>query len=92
DLRMGASQIAARQGAPLHILAPNGGVNVGELTANSNKSASQLGIVSLGGSVQQPAPINLLVRDDVAVNQSRVFSVDLGDVLMWSSSGNLDAG
>jgi filamentous hemagglutinin family protein len=92
DLRMGASQIAARQGAPLHILAPNGGVNVGELTANSNKSASQLGIVSLGGSAQQPAPINLLVRDDVAVNQSRVFSVDLGDVLMWSSSGNLDAG
>lgn len=91
DLLMGASQIATRQGSALHILAPRGGVNVGELTGNT-KSASELGVVTLGGTAGQPAPINMLVRDDIAVNQSRVFSVDEGDVLMWSSSGNLDAG
>lgn len=92
DLLMGSSQIASRQGSALHILAPHGGINVGELTASSNKSASQLGVVTLGGSAEQPAPIHMLVRDDIAVNQSRVFSVDEGDVLMWSSTGNLDAG
>ncbi|MBI5335809.1 MAG: filamentous hemagglutinin family protein [Burkholderiales bacterium] len=91
DLLMGSSQIATRQGSALHVLAPRGGVNVGELTGNS-KSASQLGVVTLGGTAAQPAPINMLVRDDIAVNQSRVFSVDEGDVLMWSSTGNLDAG
>jgi Filamentous haemagglutinin family outer membrane protein len=32
------------------------------------------------------------VRGNVQVNQSRVFTVGLGDLLIWASEGNVDAG
>jgi len=32
------------------------------------------------------------VRDDFLVNQSRVFTLQGGDILIWSSEGNIDAG
>ena len=34
----------------------------------------------------------MAVRDNVDVNQSRVFTVGKGDLLIWSSGGNIDAG
>ena len=88
DVRMGSSQIRTLQGSDVTILAPRGGVNVGELSASSStKSASVLGIVTAAGG-----DISLVVKDSVAVNQSRVFTVGQGDLLMWASEGNLDAG
>ncbi|MCK6454333.1 MAG: filamentous hemagglutinin family protein [Alphaproteobacteria bacterium] len=33
-----------------------------------------------------------MVRDDFAVNQSRVFTLQGGDILIWSSEGDIDAG
>jgi hypothetical protein len=32
------------------------------------------------------------VRDDFLVNQSRVFTLQGGDILLWSSEGDIDAG
>ena len=85
---MGSSQIKTLQNSQVVAFTPDGGVNVGTLTSDSTvKTSADLGIVtSAGGS------ISMIVRDDVAVNQSRVFSVGKGDLLMWSSEGNLDAG
>ena len=69
-------------------LTPRGGVNVGALaSANTPKSASVTGIVTGAGG-----DIDIAVRDNVDVNQSRVFTVGLGDLLIWSSFGNIDAG
>jgi hypothetical protein len=33
-----------------------------------------------------------VVRDNFEVNQSRVFTLARGDILMWASDGNVDAG
>ncbi len=88
DIRMGSSQVRSFQDSGLAMTTPRGGVNVGELSAGSSaKSASVLGIVTAAGG-----DISLIVRDSVAVNQSRVFTVGEGDLLMWASDGNLDAG
>jgi filamentous hemagglutinin family protein len=88
SLQMGSSQVRTYQGSAVNILTPRGSVNVGELaSAGSNKSASSLGIVTGAGG-----DILIAVRDNVDVNQSRVFTVGKGDLLMWASQGNLDAG
>jgi len=36
--------------------------------------------------------VEMAVRDSVIVNQSRVFTVGQGDVLIWASRGDIDAG
>jgi filamentous hemagglutinin family protein len=86
NVLMGSSQVKTLQGSDIAMFTPRGGINVGELTAGGTAD-STLGIVtSAGGGV------SLVVRDNVEVNQSRVFTVGKGDLLMWSGQGNIDAG
>jgi len=88
NLQMGSSQLRTYQNSAINVLTPRGGVNVGELASSSTpKSASALGIVTGAGG-----DISMAVRDNVDVNQSRVFTVGKGDLLIWSSDGNIDAG
>ena len=86
NLRMGASQLKTLQGSDIVMLAPRGGVNVGELTGGG-ASAAELGIVTTAGG-----GVSMVVRDNVDVNQSRVFTVGKGDLLIWAGQGNIDAG
>lgn len=76
---------AVRLGA-ITMMAPGGGVNAGELGSTS-QSANNLGIVTVAGG-----DISAVVRDDFLVNQSRVFSLAEGDILLWASAGDIDAG
>lgn len=89
SLNMGSSQVKTYQDSPINVYNPNGGVNVGELTAASaiNKTAADLGLVTAGGG-----DLSVLVRDNLAVNTSRVFTLLHGDETLWSSLGNIDAG
>lgn len=68
------------------LMAPGGGVNAGELGSTSQRP-NNLGIVTAAGG-----DIAGIVRDDFLVNQSRVFSLAEGDILLWSSSGDINAG
>lgn len=88
DIKMYFSQIKTEQGGGIDLLAPGGMVNAGLAAGDdTGKSASQLGIITArGGSVRA------MVRDDFAVNQSRVFTLQGGDILIWSSEGDIDAG
>ena len=88
DIRMFFSQVKTEQGGGIDLLAPGGMVNAGLAAGgDTGKDASQLGIVTArGGSVRA------MVRDDFAVNQSRVFTLQGGDILIWSSEGDIDAG
>ncbi|MFN7725781.1 MAG: filamentous hemagglutinin family protein [Rubrivivax sp.] len=82
------SQVKSAQGGDLRLLAPGGGVNVGDLANDGiNKAASEVGIVTAAGG-----DISAVVGGSVEVNQSRVFTVAQGDVLLWARLGNLDAG
>ncbi|MEI7445861.1 MAG: filamentous hemagglutinin family protein [Burkholderiales bacterium] len=69
-----------------------GNIVAGLLTPQPVRSASRLsptdfGILTLGGG-----SIQGVAGNDVAVNQSRVFTVGGGDILLWSSYGDIDAG
>lgn len=88
DIKMFFSQIKTEQGGGIDLLAPGGMANAGLAAGGDvDKGASQLGIVTArGGSVRA------MVRDDFAVNQSRVFTLQGGDILIWSSEGDIDAG
>ena len=72
------------------MLTPGGGVNAGLANPSSSgpqKTAVQLGVVTVMGG-----DVNAFVNNDFLVNQSRVFTLQGGNILMWSSYGNLDAG
>jgi len=88
NLSMGASQIETLQDSNVAVFAPHGSVDVGTLVASgSPKPASYLGVVTADGG-----NLSMVVDGSVNVDQSRVFTVGLGDLLMWASNGSLDAG
>jgi hypothetical protein len=82
------SQVKTAQGGDIRMFTPGGGVNVGDLAGGGvPKSASDIGVVSVAGGA-----IDVAVAHSVEVNQSRIFSLQDGDLLLWARLGNLDAG
>ena len=89
NLSLFLSQIKTQRGGSIDIFAPGGLVNGGatNLPAGFNKGSGDLGIITeRGGSIRA------LVQNDFLVNSSRVFTLGGGDILIWSSKGNIDAG
>jgi hypothetical protein len=83
------SQIKTERGGSIELLAPGGDVNVGlaTLPAGLKKESSELGVMTLKGG-----EILAMTLGDFQVNQSRVLSLAGGDIMIWSSEGNIDAG
>lgn len=85
------SAVKTEQGGNIELLAPAGGVTVGLATPDEatmkNKKPSEQGLFTFrGGSIQT------LVQDSFLVNQSRDFTLDGGDILVWADQGSIDAG
>jgi hypothetical protein len=90
DINLYYSQIKTVRGGDINLLTPGGGVNAGlanPSTTGPKKTAAELGIVTVKGG-----EVNAFVNNDFMVNQSRVFTLQGGNILMWSSYGNIDAG
>ena len=88
NISLANSQAKTSQSGSIRLNAPGGSVNVGDLSGSGlAKSASDLGLVTVAGG-----SIDAAVRYSLEVNQSRVFTLAVGDVLLWASLGNLDAG
>jgi filamentous hemagglutinin family protein len=83
------STIQTMDGGNLNIYTPNGGIDAG-LAASSlgfSKSAAELGIM-----VQQQGDLTAILRDDFAVNLTRVMTSGGGSVVVGSTEGSIDAG
>jgi hypothetical protein len=88
DLSLFFSKLQTLQGGDINLLVPGGEINAGLAVSFSGaKAASELGIVAQG-----QGDINAFVRDNFIVNQSRVFALSGGRILIWSSEGDIDAG
>jgi hypothetical protein len=88
DIKSFLSQITTKDGGDINLVVPGGLVNAGIASSTViNKTADQLGIVAA-----REGGINAFAHGDFLVNQSRVFALDGGDILVWSSTGNIDAG
>lgn len=84
------SAIKTEQGGTIDLLAPGGGITVGianPSTTLGSKGASEQGLFTLQGG-----QIRALAHGNFLVNQSRVFTLDGGDILAWADYGNIDAG
>lgn len=89
DLNLVHSTIQSRLGGNISIFGPGGNIFVGSLATEPNSSLKlpDLGILTLGGGA-----INTFTDQSVRVNASRVLTSQGGEVMMWSSNGDLDAG
>jgi hypothetical protein len=91
DINLFFSRIYTEQGGNISLLAPGGTIDVGKSLPPSgfgiNKAPDQLGIVA-----QTTGSVYAFSYGDFQVNQSRVFAADGGDILVWSTEGNIDAG
>jgi hypothetical protein len=88
DIKSFLSQIITTDGGDINLVVPGGLVNAGVASSTAiDKKPDKLGIVAA-----RDGDINAFVRDDFLVNASRVFALDGGDILIWSSTGNIDAG
>lgn len=89
DLNLFFSQLQTKRDGDINLLVPGGEINVGLPVGNAGiaKTPDKLGI-----AVQGKGDFNAFLQDDFNVNQSRVFTLGGGGVLVWSSIGDIDAG
>ncbi|CAD6878755.1 hypothetical protein [Methylomonas albis] len=88
DLSLFFSKIQTQDGGDINLLVPGGKINAGlAVSFNGSKKSSELGIVAQGDGA-----VNAVIDGDFLVNQSRVFALGGGDITVWSSKGNIDAG
>ncbi len=91
DILLYFSRIYTLAGGNIDLYAPGGQINVGLAAAPSTfgitKTPAQLGIVA-----QSTGSVSAVAYSDVQVNQSRIFAADGGNILIWSTEGNIDAG
>jgi hypothetical protein len=90
DLTMTSSQIYTLSGGNISILVPGGQIDVGLANPPANvtqKPASELGIVAEG-----TGNVDIYSTGDVNVDESRIFTLGGGNILIWSTFGSIDAG
>ena len=78
-----------QSGGDIMLLGPGGNINVGTLAVESNGflTNSSVGVLTLDNGA-----IDTFTDGSVLVNQSRVLTVQGGDIVMWSSNNDLNAG
>ncbi|HKD54517.1 MAG TPA: filamentous hemagglutinin family protein, partial [Steroidobacteraceae bacterium] len=85
------SRVYTLDGGNIALTVPGGSVNVGISTPPAafglSKAPSELGLVAQG-----PGNVSSVSYGDFEVNESRVFAADGGNILVWSTDGNIDAG
>ena len=87
DILLSMSQVKTEQGGNIQMLVPGGSTVVGVAAPSLSKAASDQGIFTINGG-----DILAYVADDFLVNQSRVFTLDGGNIMIWADRGNIDAG
>jgi len=87
NLSMVSSAIQAQDNkGDITVLTPGGLVNVG-LSVSTGNSNVEKGIITKGDGF-----INVFSHANVAVNQSRIQALNGGDISIWSTKGDIDAG
>jgi filamentous hemagglutinin family protein len=102
NLNMFYSQVKTEEGGDIDLLVPGGSVVVGVPNPAATLSTVKSIITSNGLTV--PAAVNLgilvlgqgaiqgFADEDWTVNQSRILTLEGGDIILWASNGNIDAG
>lgn len=100
DISLLASRVLTEAGGDIRLMAPAGQLVVGlantpEALTKTQAAGTGTGLTDTGalGIVTMGAGnVMAVTRDDMVVNQSRILTVGGGDILLWSSAGDIDAG
>jgi len=96
DLDIRSSTIQTQQGGNITILGPGGQALLGSASAPpviTNQSGQVVaGPNSMGVLSLEKGDINLFTDRSVLLAQSRIFTEQGGDLVMWSSNGDINAG
>jgi filamentous hemagglutinin len=97
DIALPFSRIYTLNGGSITLLAPGGKIDVGLANPPTVSKAAQTSIDArkpseLGIVAQQAGDVHVMAEGDVLVNTSRIFTLGGGDIAIWSSKGNIDAG
>ncbi|RJP70076.1 MAG: filamentous hemagglutinin N-terminal domain-containing protein [Comamonadaceae bacterium] len=102
EVNLFASRVQTERGGNIDFMVPGGGLVVG--LANTRKevletqkfvTGQEVGLTDsgpLGMVTVEAGDIRGFSRDDILVNQSRMLTVGGGNILLWSSEGDIDAG
>ena len=80
-----ARDIRTKSGGDISILAPQGGLQLASTTIGSTLAPPGI-ITEAGGS------INIFASNSVDIGISRIFTLKGGDIMIWSSTGDIAAG
>lgn len=86
-LDMRDATIQTQQGGNISFIGPGGDILVGSVLTPENLTPSDQGILAL-----QNGDINIFLDGSLLLAQSRIFTLDGGDLLIWSSNGDINAG
>jgi filamentous hemagglutinin family protein len=85
DISLTSREIKTENGGDISLLAPGGALNVG-LNVAGTQPVDQGILTEDGGN------INIFTNGDVNVGTSRIFTLNGGNEVIWSSYGGIDAG
>jgi len=87
NLNLQNTFIRTEQGGDVNVLGPGGDFFLGAISGTVDRFPDRVGVLTLNyGS------INIFARGDVQAGQSRVITADGGDVFIWSSTADINAG
>jgi filamentous hemagglutinin len=94
DFLGGLSTVRTLGGGNITILAPHGQIEVGLVTTPAgftySKSNDPLWALNFGIVTETGGDIDLYADGDISVNQSRIFTLEGGDMIIVSREGNID--
>jgi hypothetical protein len=102
EVNLFASRILTERGGNIEFMIPGGGLVVGLSNTRKEVLATQKFITGREVGLTDAGPLGMVTveagairgfaRDDILVNQSRILTVGGGNILAWSSEGDIDAG
>ena len=90
DILLTFSRVYTISGGTISLFAPGGLLNVG--LANPPKDIPDRKPSDLGIVAQRAGDVRVFTASDVLVNASRIFTLGGGDIAVWSTLGDIDAG
>ncbi len=87
NLNLQSTYIRTEQGGDINVLGPGGDFLLGAISGTADRFPDRVGLLTLAYG-----NINIFGQGDILAGQSRVITADGGDILMWSSSADINAG
>jgi hypothetical protein len=96
DLDIRSSTIQTQQGGDVSILGPGGQALIGSVNAppviTNNQGQVLAGPNSMGVLTLEQGSVDMFTDRSVLLAQSRIFTEQGGDMVIWSSNGDINAG